>query len=206
MTEFVARDAIPGPVDAKTTRRDFLYQATGAMAGIGALAASWPLIDQMNPAQDAIALATEGIDISAIQTGQTKTVVWQGKPIFIRARTPQEIEAARSTPIGVLRHPQSDFERVVRDPWLVMVGLCTHLPCVPYGNEGEHDGWYCVCCSSHYDTSGRVRKGPAPKNMVVPRYVFLDDSTIRIDGFVKPELNCCSELMPEYLSPSLSKS
>lgn len=162
------------------TRRDFLYIATGAMAGVGALAAAWPLVDQMNPSKDVLALATTEVDLSSIVEGQSVTVMWRGKPVFIRARTSGEIEAARATPIDQLKDPQSDEDRVVKDPWLVMVGVCTHLGCVPLGDAGDYDGWFCPCHGSHYDTSGRIRKGPAPDNLPIPEYVFLDDTTIRI--------------------------
>ncbi len=162
------------------TRRDFLYIATGAVAGVGTLAAVWPLIDQMNPSKDVLALATTEVDLSSIVEGQSVTVVWRGKPVFIRARTADEIEAARATPVDELKDPQADEDRVINDPWLVMVGICTHLGCVPLGNAGEYGGWFCPCHGSHYDTSGRIRKGPAPENLTIPDYVFLDDTTIRI--------------------------
>ncbi len=162
------------------SRRDFLYIATGAVAGVGTLAAVWPLIDQMNPSKDVLALATTEVDLSSIEEGQSVTVMWRGKPVFIRARTPQEIDEARATPLDQLKDPQSDQDRVVKDPWLVMVGVCTHLGCVPVGDDGDYDGWYCPCHGSHYDTSGRIRKGPAPENLPIPEYVFLDDTTIRI--------------------------
>ena len=162
------------------SRRDFLYLATGAVAGVGALAAAWPLIDQMNPSKDVLALASTEVDLSSITEGQSVTVMWRGKPVFIRARTSNEIDAARATPIDQLKDPEPDEDRVVKDPWLVMVGVCTHLGCVPVGDAGEYDGWYCPCHGSHYDTSGRIRKGPAPENLPVPEYVFLDDTTIRI--------------------------
>ncbi len=162
------------------TRRDFLYLATGAVAGVGTLAAVWPLIDQMNPSKDVLALASIEVDLSSIVEGQSVTVLWRGKPVFIRARTGAEIDVARSTPMDELKDPQADEDRVVKDPWLVMVGVCTHLGCVPLGNDGDYDGWFCPCHGSHYDTSGRIRKGPAPENLAVPEYVFLDDTTIRI--------------------------
>ena len=162
------------------SRRDFLYLATGAVAGVGTLAAVWPLIDQMNPSKDVLALASTEVDLSSIVEGQSVTVMWRGKPVFIRARTAGEIDAARATPVEQLKDPQSDEDRVVKDPWLVMVGVCTHLGCVPLGDAGEYDGWFCPCHGSHYDTSGRIRKGPAPENLPIPEYVFLDDTTIRI--------------------------
>jgi len=171
--------ADPGAVDGET-RRDFLYIATGAVAGVGALAAAWPLIDQMNPAKDVLALASTEVDISSIVEGQSVTVVWRGKPVFIRSRTQDEISSAREPRLEELKAPQSDEDRVTKDPWLIMIGICTHLGCVPLGNDGDYDGWFCPCHGSHYDTSGRIRKGPAPENLLIPDYVFLDDTTIRI--------------------------
>ena len=161
-------------------RRDFLYLATGAVTAVGALAAVWPLIDQMNPSRDVLALASTEVDLSAIEEGQSITVVWRGKPVFIRYRTAEEIAGARAVDMADLKDPQADEDRVVKDPWLVMVGVCTHLGCVPLGDAGDYDGWYCPCHGSHYDTSGRIRKGPAPNNLTVPTYEFLDDTNIRI--------------------------
>jgi ubiquinol-cytochrome c reductase iron-sulfur subunit len=162
------------------SRRDFLYLATGAVTGVGALAAVWPLIDQMNPSRDVLALASTEVDLSQITEGQSITVVWRGKPVFIRHRSAEEIAGARGVDMGDLKDPQSDEDRVVKDPWLIMVGVCTHLGCVPLGDAGEYDGWFCPCHGSHYDTSGRIRKGPAPTNLPIPDYVFLDDFNIRI--------------------------
>lgn len=162
------------------TRRDFLYLATGAVAGVGGLAAVWPLIDQMNPARDVLALASVEVDLSPIAEGQSITVMWRGKPLFVRRRTAAEIEEARQAPLADLKDPQADSERVKEDrpEWLVIVGVCTHLGCVPLGVAGDYGGWFCPCHGSHYDTSGRIRKGPAPTNLPVPEYVFLDDSRI----------------------------
>ncbi len=164
------------------TRRDFLFLATGAVAGVGGLAAIWPLIDQMNPARDVLALASVEVDLAPIAEGQSITVMWRGKPLFIRRRTQAEIAAARDVPLSDLKAPQADSERVKpdRDEWLVLVGVCTHLGCVPLGTAGDYGGWFCPCHGSHYDTSGRIRKGPAPDNLPVPEYVFLDDSRIRV--------------------------
>ena len=167
-----------GPGDE--TRRDFLYLATGAVAGLGALVATWPLIHQMNPARDVLALASTEVDLSAIEVGQSITVVWRGKPVFVRRRTAQEIAEAEAVPLDELRDPQSDAERVQIPEWLIMVGVCTHLGCIPLGDSGDFGGWYCPCHASHYDTSGRVRKGPAPQNLIIPDYVFLDDTTVKI--------------------------
>lgn len=162
------------------TRRDFLYLATGAVAGVGGLAAVWPLIDQMNPARDVLALASVEVDLSPIAEGQSITVMWRGKPLFVRRRTAAEIEEAQQASLADLKDPQADSERVKEDrpEWLVLVGVCTHLGCVPLGAAGDYGGWFCPCHGSHYDTSGRIRKGPAPTNLPVPEYVFLDDSRI----------------------------
>lgn len=162
------------------TRRDFLVLTAGAGAAIGAAALAWPLIDSLNPAADTLAMASTEVDLTPIEPGQIVTVVWRGKPVFIRHRTEQEIAEAEAVAMDDLRDPEPDAERVQRKEWLVVVGICTHLGCVPLGNQGDFDGWFCPCHGSHYDTSGRIRKGPAPTNLVVPEYVFLDDNTIRI--------------------------
>lgn len=172
--------ADPGARADGETRRDFLLLATGAVAGVGGLAAVWPLIDQMNPARDVLALASVEVDLSPIAEGQSITVTWRGKPLFVRRRTPAEIAAARDVALAELKDPQADSERVDerRPEWLVLVGVCTHLGCVPLGSAGDYGGWFCPCHGSHYDTSGRIRKGPAPENLPVPEFVFLDDSRI----------------------------
>ena len=162
------------------TRRDFLYIATGAVGTVGTLAALWPLIDQMNPAADVLALASIEVDLSAIVEGQAITVLWRGKPVFVRRRTPTEIAAAEDVTVEDLPDPQPDSDRVERPEWLILVGVCTHLGCVPLSHRGDYNGWFCPCHGSHYDTSGRIRYGPAPSNLEVPQYVFLDDNRIRI--------------------------
>ena len=165
------------------TRRDFLYIATGALAGVGAATAAIPLIHQMNPAADTLALASIEVDLSPIEEGQEIKVVWRGKPVFIRHRTAQDIAEAREVDVTALPDPTADADRVKdgKDQWLVMVGVCTHLGCVPLGNQtGDYGGWFCPCHGSHYDTSGRIRKGPAPTNLEVPDYEFLTDTTVRI--------------------------
>ncbi len=168
-----------------TTRRDFLYVATAAAGGVGSLLAIWPLIDSMNPSADVLALATTEVDLSPIEVGQSITVKWRGKPVFVRRRTAAEIEAAERDDGAELKDPEPDAERVQRPEWLILVGICTHLGCVPLGQKGtdprgEFGGWFCPCHGSHYDTSGRIRKGPAPDNLEVPAYRFLDDATVRI--------------------------
>lgn len=166
-------------------RRNFLYLATGGFAAVGGGAALWPFIHSMNPSADVLALASTEVDISSIEVGQAITVKWRGKPVFIRRRTAEEIEAAVNVDVSTLPDPQPDEERVQTAEWLVLVGVCTHLGCVPIGQKatdvrGDFGGWFCPCHGSHYDTSGRVRKGPAPLNLEVPDYIFLDDNTLRI--------------------------
>ena len=139
----------------------------------------------MNPAADTLALASTGVDLSPIEVGQRITVVWRCKPVFIDHRSEQEIAAAENTPLSDLVDPQPDSERVTKPEWLVLVGVCTHLGCIPLGQKtgeprGEFGGWFCPCHGSHYDTSGRIRKGPAPLNLAVPPYEFSDDKTIKI--------------------------
>jgi len=168
------------PVSEEPTRRDFLYLATGAFAAVGVANVVWPLIDQMNPDASVKALASIEIDLSAIDIGQSITVSWRGKPVFIRRRTLDEIAEARSVAFDTLPDPQGDETRVTKEEWLVMVGICTHLGCVPLGQSGDFNGWFCPCHGSHYDTSGRIRKGPAPKNLEIPPYEFVGDTRIKI--------------------------
>ena len=161
-------------------RRDFLYVATGTLGAVGVAAASWPFIHQMNPSAAVLALASTEVDLSAIEQGQAITVIWRGKPVFIRHRTAKEISQAQATSLEALPDPQADSERVQKAEWLILVGVCTHLGCVPLSHTGEYEGWFCPCHGSHYDTSGRIRKGPAPANLAVPEYVFIDDLKVRI--------------------------
>lgn len=182
-----AATTVTGDDDMDPGRRDFLYMATGAMGAIGAAAAIWPFIDSMNPAADTLALATTEVDLTPIEVGMAITAMWQGKPVFIRRRTPEEIEAAQDVDMGDLPDPAPDSERVKPEhsEWLVMVGVCTHLGCIPLGQKsgdakGDFGGWFCPCHGSHYDTSGRIRKGPAPKNLEVPGYEFLTDTQLKI--------------------------
>ncbi len=167
------------------TKRDFLYLSAGAMAAVGAGSFVWPFVDSLNPAADTLALASIDVDLSPIEVGQSITVTWRGKPVFIRRRTAKEIEEAKNTDLSTLPDPQSDVDRVQKDEWLIMVGICTHLGCVPLGQKaadikGDYNGWFCPCHGSHYDTSGRIRKGPAPKNLEIPEYAFITDTKIRI--------------------------
>jgi ubiquinol-cytochrome c reductase iron-sulfur subunit len=165
------------------TRRDFLVYASQAMGGLGAVALLWPFVDSMNPAADVLALSSTEVDVSNVAEGQEVRVMWRGKPVFIRHRTKKEIEEARAVDVQTLPDPQKDEDRVKKgkDEWMVMLGVCTHLGCVPLGNNaGDYDGWFCPCHGSHYDTSGRIRKGPAPANMAIPEYSFIDDNRIKI--------------------------
>ena len=164
----------------KPNRRDFIITATATAGAVGVGAAVWPLVDQMNPDASVKALASTEVDISTIQPGQSITVLWRGKPVFIKRRTQKEIDSARSVDLKELKHPEKDEDRAKDPEWLVMLGVCTHLGCVPLGDKGEFNGWFCPCHGSHYDTSGRIRKGPAPTNLEIPKYEFIDDSTIKI--------------------------
>ncbi|MFQ5765962.1 MAG: ubiquinol-cytochrome c reductase iron-sulfur subunit [Rhodospirillales bacterium] len=167
------------------TRRDFLLLSTVTVGAVGTALAAWPFVDTMNPAADTLALSTIEVDLGPVAVGQSITVVWRGKPVFIRHRTAAEIKHAESVPLDELVDPEPDKDRVKKPEWLVMVGVCTHLGCIPLGQKandpkGDFGGWFCPCHGSHYDMSGRIRKGPAPKNLVVPDYKFLTDTTVRI--------------------------
>ena len=166
--------------DKKTNRRDFIFTASYALGAVGVGAAVWPLIDQMNPDASVKALASTEVDVSGVERGQSITVLWRGKPVFIRRRTSEEIAKAKNVKLEDLPHPETDEERAKNPEWLVMLGVCTHLGCVPLGDKGEYGGWFCPCHGSHYDTSGRIRKGPAPTNMEVPKYEFVNSNTIKI--------------------------
>ncbi len=166
-------------------RRDFLVISTYAFGAVGAGSFVWPLIDQMNPAADTLALASTEVDLEPLEEGQAITVKWRGKPVFIRHRTKEEIMSAKKENLDNLKDPQKDEDRVLNEKYIVLVGVCTHLGCVPLGQKtgdvkGEYGGWFCPCHGSHYDHSGRIRKGPAPVNLEVPNYKFLSDKLIRI--------------------------
>jgi ubiquinol-cytochrome c reductase iron-sulfur subunit len=182
-----------GQGDGEGTRRDFLFLAGGTMFAVGAAITAWPLINSMNPAADVLALASTEVDLTPIAEGQSITVKWRGKPVFIRHRTAAEIEQARAVPLGELRDPQSDEARtqdvssppVEKPEILILVGVCTHLGCIPVGQKvgeprGDYGGWLCPCHGSHYDTAGRIRRGPAPKNLEVPQYTYLSDTRVKI--------------------------
>lgn len=188
---------------ADVTRRDFLYIATGAVGAVGVAMTAWPFVNQMNPDASVRALATVELDLAPIAEGQAITIKWRGNPVFVRHRTAKEIEAAKAVQMDELKdpvarsanvkdgEPATDQNRVVggKEQYLVMMGVCTHLGCVPIGNEGDYavvegnvktGGWFCPCHGSHYDTAGRIRKGPAPQNLPVPKYDYISDSKIRI--------------------------
>lgn len=169
------------------TRRDFLLHTTVAMGVVGTGMMVWPLIHSMNPAADTLSLSTTEFNLSGLTEGQRITVVWRGKPVFVAYRSAKEIEEARAVNVTELRDPQTDESRVTKgkDQYLVIEGTCTHLGCIPMGNKtteshGEFGGWFCPCHGSHYDTSGRIRKGPAPLNLQVPPYKFVTDTTVLI--------------------------
>lgn len=188
-----ANSAVTGGGE-EPTRRDFLYVATGAFAAVGGAFAVWPLVDQMNPDASTRALASTEVDISSVAEGQGITIMWRGKPVFIRHRTAAEIEEARSVSMDELPDPiarnanidpeadAADINRAASDSekWLVLIGVCTHLGCVPLSDQGDFGGWFCPCHGSHYDLAGRIRRGPAPENLPVPPLEFLSDTRIRI--------------------------
>ncbi len=170
-----------------TTRRDFMVLTASALGAVGAVSVAWPFVNSMNPSADVLALSSIEVDLSPIQPGQTIKVKWRGVPVFIRNRTKEDIELARSVAMSELKDPQKDEDRVQKgkDQWLIMVGVCTHLGCIPLSGVGDfggadNGGWFCPCHGSQYDTSGRIRRGPAPKNLEVPQYVFLSDNRIKI--------------------------
>ncbi|CAM3142658.1 ubiquinol-cytochrome c reductase iron-sulfur subunit [Asticcacaulis taihuensis] len=163
-------------------RRDFIYIAAGAGAVGAAAMVAVPLIGQMNPAADTLALASIEYDLSKVEEGMQAVVKWRGKPLFVRYRTKKEIAEAKAVDIKTLRDPQTDAERVKagHEQYLVLIGVCTHLGCVPNFGTGDYGGWFCPCHGSEYDTSGRIRQGPAPKNLEVPEYTFLSDTKIKV--------------------------
>ncbi len=194
MSETIPTDSNPASGDSphdgeqkSLSRRDFIYIATGAFATVGAVEFAWPLIAQMGAAADTRAAASIEIDVSKVAEGQQLKVLWRGKPVFVRNRTAKEIEEAESVALDDLKDPQTDDARLVANPegklnrnLLVMIGVCTHFGCVPVGESGDFGGWYCPCHGSHYDTSGRIRLGPAPKNMEIPPYQYISDSVIKV--------------------------
>jgi len=184
MSETLQKDAETVEDEGK---RDFIYLATGAAAAAGGLSLAWPFVAQMGKAADTLAAGSIEINLANVAEGQQLKTLWRGKPVFVRHRTAAEIAAAESVDVAALPDPQTDIERLVPTPsgnvdpkFLVMVGVCTHFGCVPVGEAGDYDGWYCPCHGSHYDTSGRIRKGPAPTNMAIPPYEFISDTIIKV--------------------------
>ena len=180
-------DTLGHGAPGQTTKRDFLKLVAGAGAAVGVGALAWPLIDSMNPASDVLALSSVEIDLGSITEGMGITAVWRGKPIFVRHRTADEIKTAQSTPLNQLIEPATDQSRIKdgHAQWIVLIGICTHLGCVPLGNKptdprGDFGGWFCPCHGSQYDVSGRVRHGPAPANLNLPPYAFESDTKIKI--------------------------
>jgi ubiquinol-cytochrome c reductase iron-sulfur subunit len=187
----MAASSIPTGGHGDPSRRDFLMVATGALGAVGVVATAWPFINNLNPAADTLALSSVEVNVQPIAVGQAVTVKWRGKPLFIRHRTPEEIKEAEAVPLSQLRDPQTDNSRVtdtakkVRPEWLIQIGVCTHLGCVPLGNKpgdpkGPFGGWFCPCHGSAYDTSGRIRQGPAPRNLEIPPYLFTSDTLVRV--------------------------
>ena len=166
--------------EKKVKRRDFIFTATYAVGAVGVAATVWPLVDQMNPDASVKALASTEVDVSSVEPGKTITVLWRGKPVFIKRRTQNEIDEARSVRMEDLPDPEKDEDRAKNPEWLVMLGVCTHLGCVPLNDKGDYNGWFCPCHGSHYDTSGRIRKGPSPTNMSIPNNEFLENNIIKI--------------------------
>ena len=185
MSRTAAIKGLPPALDEKG-RRDFLYLLAGATGAVGTALAIWPLIDSMNPAADVLAVSSTEVDLGPIEVGQRITVMCRGSPVFIDHRTPEQIAQAKAEDDDPdLIDPATDASRVKREEWLIVIGVCTHLGCIPLGQRpgdalGEWGGWFCPCHGSHYDTSGRIRKGPAPRNLDVPTYDFLENGMIRI--------------------------
>jgi len=191
----VSEHDISSETSGEPTRRDFLYLATGMAGVVGAGAVAWPFIDQMRPDASTLALASIEVDVSSLQAGMSLTAKWRGKPIFIRNRTEKEVEEAKAVALADLKDPvarnanlptsaeANDLDRSAgegKENWIVMIGSCTHLGCVPLGQAGDFGGWFCPCHGSHYDTAGRIRKGPAPENLPVPTFSFVSDTVIKI--------------------------
>ncbi len=163
-------------------RRSFIVLASTAAVGLGAATPIFTLLKSMGPSAEVRALSTTEVNVSSMTDGQSIKVMWQGKPVFIRKRTKKEVEEAKAVDIQQLRDPETDEERTKagKQDWIVMIGICTHLGCIPVGESGDYNGWFCPCHGSHYDTSGRIRKGPAPKNLAIPEYSFIKDDVILI--------------------------
>ena len=177
---------------AEPTRRDFIYVATTAAGAVGVALTAWPFLDQMNPTGSVLAMSSIEVDLSPIKPGQQVVLTWRSHPLFVRRRTPKEISEARAVPVSALLDPlarnanladdapATDQNRETKAEWLILVGVCTHLGCTPTAFEGNFGGWLCHCHGSQYDTAGRVRRGPAPQNLAVPKYAFLSDTRIKV--------------------------
>lgn len=167
-------------IEFQPKRRKFLVLSVGALAGVGCLVGALPFISSMSPSKDIIASSTKEVSISTIEKGQIVKVMFKGRPVFIRRRTEEEIKTAEETSLKDLKDPQLDSDRVKsgKAEWLIVEGVCTHLGCIPVANKGNYHGWFCPCHGSHYDVSGRIRAGPAPKNLIVPDYYFANDNLI----------------------------
>ncbi len=180
---------------SEPTRRDFLYLTTGMASAVGAVSVAWPFIDQMRPDASTLAMASIEVNVAALQPGMSLTVKWRGKPVFVRNRTATEVEEAQAVALSDLKDPIARNANLPaeapatgvdrsggqgKENWIVMIGSCTHLGCVPLGQSGDFGGWFCPCHGSHYDTAGRIRKGPAPQNLAIPTFAFASDTVIRI--------------------------
>lgn len=168
--------------EKEVNRRDFAVNTAIAVGAVGAVAAGVPFVSSLNPDKGVLAAGTTEVDISNVKEGDTLTVMWRGTPVFVKHRTKEEIEIARNTNLEDLIDPEKDEDRVLKghDKWLVTLAVCTHLGCVPLSKKGDYNGWFCPCHGSHYDTSARIRKGPAPKNLPVPPYKFISENVLLI--------------------------
>jgi ubiquinol-cytochrome c reductase iron-sulfur subunit len=169
-------------IKKEINRRDFIVLTASTMSALGAAAVLWPVIDSLNPSADVLALSSTEVDLSQIKEGQTIKITWRGKPVFIKHMTDDEIKQAKEASLSELKDPQTYEERIQvgHEKWLIMIGVCTHLGCIPIADKGDYQGFFCPCHGSYYDNAGRIRKGPAPKNLVVPEYKFLDNNKVVI--------------------------
>ena len=182
MANTVVETSPPAGHGDDPNRRDFIHIVAATAAVGGVVAFAWPLIDEMNPSADVLALSSIEFDLSKVTVGQQVVVKWQGKPVFVRHRTPKEIAEAVHDDHAPMKDPATDASRHKpgKPEWLIVIGVCTHLGCIPFGHDGKYDGWFCHCHGSMFDTSGRIRQGPAPLNLVVPEYAFLSPTRVKI--------------------------